>query len=155
MELKYSIIVPIYNVEEYLEECIESLINQTYTNIEIVLVNDGTKDNSGKICEKYAKKDPRIKYIIKKNGGLSSARNEGLKHITGDYIIFVDSDDYVSTKLCEIINKIIVEEKADLIQYEFKKFIDGEENVADKNNNTEIIGIYNHNNYYESLLLVL
>lgn len=93
---KVSIIVPIYNTEKYLSKCIESLINQTYHNIEIILVNDGSNDGTEKVCKKYKKKDSRVKYFYKKNGGVSSARNLGLIKSTGDYIAFVDSDDYVS-----------------------------------------------------------
>jgi len=90
-----SIIVPVYNVEEYLPKCIESLIGQSYENIEILLIDDGSKDNSGNICKEFALVDSRIKVYHKKNGGLSDARNYGLKHSQGEYISFVDSDDYV------------------------------------------------------------
>lgn len=90
-----SIIVPVYNVEQYLSRCIDSLLNQTFQNIEIILVNDGSTDSSGKICDIYADEDKRVKVIHKQNGGLSSARNAGLKIATGSYIGFVDSDDWV------------------------------------------------------------
>ena len=96
-----SIIVPIFKVEEYLNRCIISLVHQTYTNIEIILVDDGSPDNSGVMCDSWAKKDTRIKVIHKKNGGLSSARNEGLKIAKGDYIAFIDSDDWVSINFIE------------------------------------------------------
>lgn len=99
--LKISIIVPIYNVEEYLERCIVSIINQTYKNLEIILVDDGSPDNSAIICENYAKKDERIIVVHKKNGGLSAARNSGLKISTGDYVLFVDSDDFIELDSCE------------------------------------------------------
>ena len=95
MEL-ISVIVPIYNVEEYLPRCIESLISQTINNIEILLIDDGSTDNSGEICEKYSCIDDRIRVFHKKNGGLSDARNYGLDKMNGDYVGFVDSDDYVS-----------------------------------------------------------
>lgn len=91
-----SVIVPVYNVEKYLERCVNSIINQTYQNLEIILVDDGSPDNCGAICDEYAKKDSRIKVIHKENGGLSSARNAGLDIATGEYITFVDSDDYIS-----------------------------------------------------------
>ncbi len=91
-----SIIVPIYNVSEYLERCIKSLINQTYKNIEIVLVNDGSTDNSLDICKKYQNKDKRIVVLDKTNGGLSDARNYGIERAKGQYITCVDSDDYVT-----------------------------------------------------------
>lgn len=100
---KLSIIVPVYNVEDYVEECIKSLIQQKYKNIEIIIVNDGSKDNSLLICEKYAKKDSRIRIYTKENGGLSDARNFGLEKASGDYITFVDSDDYVSPNIYVIM----------------------------------------------------
>ena len=90
-----SIIVPVYNVEEYLKECIDSIINQTYKRIEIILVDDGSTDKSGKICDDYAKIDKRIKVVHKENGGLSDARNVGISVSSGKYIAFVDSDDWV------------------------------------------------------------
>lgn len=102
MEPLLSIIVPIYNVEQYLERCIESIINQTYKNLEIILVDDGSKDNSGTIADTYASKDNRIKVIHKENGGLSDARNHGLDQAKGKYIIFIDSDDFIDSSMCEI-----------------------------------------------------
>ena len=96
-----SIIIPVYNVEKYLERCVKSVINQTYKNLEIILVDDGAKDNSGKMCDELSKLDSRIKVIHKENGGLSDARNFGLKIATGDYIGFVDSDDYIADDMYE------------------------------------------------------
>ena len=96
MDKLISVIVPIYNVEKYLTKCIESIINQTYKNLEIILVDDGSPDKSPIICDEYAKKDNRIKVIHKKNGGLSDARNYGMSLATGEYISFIDSDDYVT-----------------------------------------------------------
>ena len=93
MDEKVSIIVPVYNVEKYLDKCIESIVNQTYRNIEIILVDDGSPDKCPEICNEWAKKDDRIKVIHKENGGLSSARNAALEIAQGDYITFVDSDD--------------------------------------------------------------
>lgn len=90
-----SVIVPIYKVEEYLSRCVDSIINQTYKNLEIILVDDGSPDNCSKICDDYAKVDSRIKVIHKKNGGLSDARNAGMKVATGEYISFIDSDDWI------------------------------------------------------------
>lgn len=101
--MKISFIVPVYNVEAYLRECIESIINQTYDNIEIIAVNDGSTDGSLKILHEYSQKDIRISVISQKNKGLSEARNTGLKHVTGDYILFVDSDDYIATDTAQII----------------------------------------------------
>lgn len=112
---KVSIVVPIYNVEMYLEKCIESLINQTYDNIEIILVDDGSTDNSHNICKNYAQKDNRIKLIHKENGGLSDARNVGIENATGKYITFVDSDDWLSYDYCEIMVKHMNEENVDIV----------------------------------------
>lgn len=100
MKKLISIIVPIYKVEEYLEKCLDSLIHQTYKNIEIILVNDGSPDNSPQICDDYSKRDDRIKVIHKKNGGLSDARNTGLNQAQGEYVLFVDSDDYIDLNTC-------------------------------------------------------
>ncbi len=96
-----SVVVPVYNVERYLRKCIESILAQTYEKFELILVNDGSKDNSGKICDEYAKIDKRIKVIHQKNGGLSNARNSGIRVSKGDYIYFVDSDDYLETESLE------------------------------------------------------
>ena len=95
MEDLISVIVPIYNVEKYLNKCIDSIINQKYKNLEIILVDDGSPDNSGKICDEYSKKDNRIKVIHKENGGVSSARNVGINNATGNWISFIDSDDWI------------------------------------------------------------
>ena len=94
-EPKISVIVPVYNVEEYLARCVDSILAQTYENLEVILVDDGAKDTSGSICDDYAAKDSRVKVIHKENGGLSSARNTGLEAATGEYIAFVDSDDWI------------------------------------------------------------
>ncbi|MEO6347158.1 MAG: glycosyltransferase, partial [Aquaticitalea sp.] len=98
-----SVIVPVYDVERFLHKCIDSIINQTYKHLEIILVDDGSPDNCGLICDAYVKKDPRIKVIHKKNKGLSAARNSGLEIATGDYIGFVDSDDWVHEKMFEAL----------------------------------------------------
>ena len=90
-----SVVVPVYNVAKYLKKSIESIVNQTYTNLEIILVDDGSKDESGEICEDYSLKDSRIIVIHKPNGGLSDARNAGIKQAKGEYITFVDSDDTI------------------------------------------------------------
>ena len=95
MSEKISVIVPIYKVERYLNRCIKSIVNQTYSNLEIILVDDGSPDRCGFICDKWMATDKRIKVIHKKNGGLSSARNKGIELSTGKYIMFIDSDDYL------------------------------------------------------------
>ena len=104
---KVSIIVPCYNDEKYIERCLNSLINQEYSNIEILCIDDGSKDNTKKIIKNFLEKDSRIKYFYKENGGLSSARNYGLKYIDGYYCCFIDSDDYVdSTYVSKLVNSI-------------------------------------------------
>ena len=113
-----SIIVPVYNTEEYLQQCIDSILEQTYSTLEIILVDDGSTDLSGSICDIYATKDSRIKVIHKKNCGLSAARNTGLDTASGDYICFVDSDDYIDTKLCERIVNILSETCVDIVAFD-------------------------------------
>lgn len=98
---KVSIVIPIYNVEKYLDRCIESIKSQTYTDLEIILIDDGSKDSSGAICDEHAKYDNRIKVIHKENGGVSAARNTGLSVADGEYIMFVDSDDYIDSNMIE------------------------------------------------------
>ena len=98
---KISIIVPVYKVEQYLDRCVNSLVNQTYKNIEIILVDDGSPDNCPQMCDDFARKDSRIRVIHKKNGGLSDARNTGLRMATGEYVMYVDSDDYIENNSCE------------------------------------------------------
>ncbi len=109
-----SVIVPVYNVEKYLRRCIDSIINQTYKNLEIILVDDGSPDSSGAICDEYAKKDSRIKVIHKENSGLSGARNAGIDAATGEYISFIDSDDYVNKDFCMILYKNIKADNSDI-----------------------------------------
>ena len=98
-----SVIVPIYNVEKYLDRCVDSIINQTYKNLEIILVDDGSPDNCPQMCDDYAKKDSRIKVVHKENGGLSDARNVGMEVATGEYVSFIDSDDYISLDCYETV----------------------------------------------------
>lgn len=105
MKPKFSIIVPIYKVEQYLEKCVYSILNQTYKNIEVILVDDGSPDNCPKMCDEFGKLDSRVVVIHKPNGGLSDARNKGLELAHGEYVIFVDSDDYIETNTCEQFSK--------------------------------------------------
>lgn len=121
MSDKISVIVPIYKVEKYLHRCVDSIINQTYTNLEIILVDDGSPDSCPKICDEYAKIDDRVKVIHKENGGLSDARNAGLKIATGDYIAFVDSDDWIHKDMYNILHKNIIEKNADIVECGVKK----------------------------------
>lgn len=101
MDKKISVIVPVYKTESYLKKCVDSILASTYENIEVILVDDGSPDGSGKICDEYAEKDARVRVIHKENGGLSSARNAGLDVATGDYVTFVDSDDYIAADIYE------------------------------------------------------
>ena len=107
MEYKISVIIPVYNVEDYIRQSIDSVLNQTYKNLEIILVDDGSKDNSGKICDEYKNVDERIKVIHKINSGVSSARNVGIDIATGKYIMFLDSDDFLEKNACELLYKAI------------------------------------------------
>ena len=114
-KIKFSFIVPVYNVEKYLSQCVDSLLNQTYTNFEIILVDDGSLDNCPQMCDEYDEKDSRIKVIHKENGGLVSARKEGALIATGDYIVCVDSDDWVELDYLEKVNKVIDGKSVDII----------------------------------------
>ena len=111
-----SVIVPIYKVEPYLDHCIRSIVEQTYKSLEIILVDDGSPDNCGAICDAWAKKDGRIKVIHKENGGLSDARNAGLAIATGEYICFIDSDDYIAPAFVAELYKAILETGADIAE---------------------------------------
>ena len=111
---KISIIIPVYNVEPYLVRCLDSVIKQTYENLEILLINDGSTDNGGNICDKYAAEDNRIRVFHKKNGGLSTALNVGLKKVTGEYIGFVDSDDWIESTMYEVLYNTLREQNTRL-----------------------------------------
>lgn len=111
---KISIIVPVYNVEKYLEKCVRSILAQTFTDFELILVDDGSPDSSGAMCDQFAEQDQRVKVIHKENGGLSDARNAGIEIATGEYLGFVDSDDYIADDMYELLYTNIVKEDADL-----------------------------------------
>lgn len=115
MHKKLSVIVPVYNVEPYLRRCIDSIVNQTYNNLEIILIDDGSPDNCGRICDEYANKDSRISVIHQKNGGLSVARNSGMDVATGDYIAFVDSDDYIASDMYKSMISILENNNLDIV----------------------------------------
>lgn len=110
-----SVIVPVYNVESYVAKCIDSIVNQTFRDLDIILIDDGSTDSSGSICDRFAEKDKRIRVIHKKNGGVSSARNAGLDVAVGEYIVFIDGDDYVNPKMIETLCSLIIENNADLV----------------------------------------
>lgn len=117
--MKFSLILPVYNVEKYIKKCLDSLKAQTYENFEAIIVIDGSKENEEKIIKKYLK-DKRFTYYIKENGGLSDARNYGVKKATGDYLIFIDSDDYISKDLLKKLNKELITNPVDVIRYGIK-----------------------------------
>lgn len=114
MEELISVIVPVYNVEKYVEKCIESIVNQRYFDLEILLIDDGSTDSSGKICDRYQIRDKRIKVFHKENGGLSDARNYGMKLASGKYIIFIDSDDYLDIEMISLLYSELKESMADI-----------------------------------------
>ena len=129
-----SVIVPVYNVENYLNKCVESIVTQTYKELEIILINDGSSDKSGIVCDGWALKDNRIRVIHKSNGGLSDARNTGLDIATGEYIVFVDSDDYIDSEMYEKLWTVLKKNGADLA-------ICGFNQVTDKGDPLEICGL--------------
>ncbi len=129
-----SIIVPIYNVEDCVKKCVDSILAQSYKNIEIILVDDGSEDRSGVICDNYAKKDKRVKAIHKKNGGLSSARNAGIEEMNGEYVNFVDGDDALRVNCLENLYKDIIREKADISACGFVRFDENGESTQSEAN---------------------
>ena len=125
--VKVSIIVPVYNVEKVIDRCLNSLVNQTLNDIEIIVVNDGTLDNSQDIIDEYAKKNQKVKSFVKENGGLSDARNYGLEKAIGEYIMFVDSDDYIDLFACEKLYNEAKESNVNILvgnYYDVKKDIE-------------------------------
>lgn len=128
MDKLVSIIIPVYNVGKYLSRCIESIQRQTYTNLQIILVDDGSTDSSSELCDEYEKKDDRIIVIHKENGGLSSARNAGLEICQGEFFSFVDSDDWIDENCIDIMLKAILESKSDIVQCGYRK-VDDDKNV--------------------------
>ena len=119
--MKVSIIVPIYNVERYLEACIESILSQTYENFELILVDDGSPDQCGIMCDKYAVQDSRIKVIHKENQGLGMARNTGLDYATGEFVCFVDSDDWIEPNAVECWIEAQKKYNADIVMCNYQK----------------------------------
>ena len=145
-----SIIIPVYKVEIYLEKCIQSVINQTYENLQIILVDDGSPDNCGKICDEYAKKDHRIEVIHKSNGGLSDARNKGLEIAKGEYIGFVDSDDYIEADMYEVLYNLLKQYNADVSICNFYTVSQGKISIKNADNG---INEYNRIEILKEILL--
>lgn len=134
-----SIIVPVYQVEKYISDCIDSILSQTFTDFELILVDDGSIDNSGKICDKYAEKDKRIKVIHKENGGLSDARNRGLDNALGKYFMFVDSDDYIAPNMAECLYKNITKGNIDIAVCNFHYAFEEKEKDFSTENKAEVL----------------
>lgn len=138
-----SVIVPVYNVEKYLARCVDSIVNQTYKNLEIILVDDGSPDLCPQMCDDYAEKDSRIKVVHKKNGGLSDARNAGMAVATGKYISFIDSDDYVSDDFFECLLDVMNKENSDIAEcsvvklYEDNRFDEFSDDLSVKTYDTQ------------------
>ena len=140
-----SVIVPVYNVMNYLKQCLDSIIQQTYSNLEIILVDDGSTDQSGSICDKYEERDSRITVIHKKNGGLSDARNAGLSKCKGDYISFIDSDDYISPYFYEILMGVAEKKSCDIVALKAgTNFWDKEEKPVLAKSKEEFTACYCH-----------
>ena len=137
-----SIIVPVYNVENYLDRCISSILEQSFTDFQFILVNDGSKDNSGTICDEYAKKDSRIKVIHQDNLGLSAARNIGIEASQGKYITFIDSDDFIHTNMLYILYNNLLENKADISVCNYNLVYEDKLTTRDWGNND--IAVYNN-----------
>lgn len=133
--MKISVIVPVYNVEKYIKKCLDSLVNQTLDGVEIIVVNDGSPDNSQKIIDEYTKKYKNVKSYIKENGGLSDARNYGIKKATGEYISFVDSDDYIRNDMLEIMYNYAIKEDLDVVVCDSINVYDNGSEILIKSNN--------------------
>ena len=116
-----SVIVPVYNVEKYIRECLDSIVNQTYKNLQIILVDDGSTDNSGKICDEFAKKDSRITVVHQENQGAGAAKNTGLELIEGEYFSIIDSDDYIDLSMYEKMVSLMKQYDSDIVQCLFKQ----------------------------------
>ncbi len=148
-----SVIIPIYNVEAYLRKCIDSVINQTYKNIEIILVDDQSPDSCGKICDEYSKRDSRIKIIHQKNSGVGKARENGINEAQGEYITFVDSDDWIEPEFCEKLLEELLKNKADWIACNAKEVDEKGKEINSLNSIQEAVEIHDKelllNHYFE------
>ena len=136
-----SVIVPVYNVEEYLKQCLDSILEQTFSNYEVILVNDGSTDSSGLICQEYAENDTRIRYFEKENGGLSDARNYGIEQAQGEYLTFVDSDDFLDASHLSVLYNALVNNDADI----------SIANYANYQTSTATFYLHTFGDYYEKI----
>ena len=121
-----SIIVPVYQVENYIRKCVDSILAQTFTDFELILVDDGSKDKSGQICDEYARMDTRVKVIHKENGGAADTRNRGVNQAVGNYVMSVDSDDYLATTMLECLYRNILNENADIAACNYLYFFEND-----------------------------
>lgn len=138
MENKVSVIIPVYNVEKFLRKCLKSVITQSFRNLEIIVVNDGSTDTSPKICEECAKLDSRIKVINKTNGGLSDARNAGMIHMTGQYIAFIDSDDFIDREYIRVLYDNAINNDADISICNYEQINEGENPIVSADENQDL-----------------
>ncbi len=122
-----SVIMPVYKVEKYLDTCVQSLVSQSYKNLEIILVDDGSPDRSGELCDRWAEKDPRVRVIHKANSGPSDARNAGLEIATGEFIAYADSDDILHPEMYERLLSVMEQQQADIVECDYREFFDGTE----------------------------
>ena len=144
--LKFSIIIPVYNSEKYLEQCVNSILKQDYTNFEIILIDDESTDSSAKICDEFTSKDARVITIHQKNGGTSAARNTGLNTCSSDYVMFMDNDDFWDSKtVLSDINKNLLESHADVLMYNTKEYWENTNSVTTPSVQCEREKIYNQN----------
>ena len=125
MSKKVTIVLPIYNVEKYLNRCIKSILNQTYSNLEVILVDDGSPDGCPRLCDEWSKKDKRIKVVHKKNAGLGMARNTGIDTATGDFICFFDSDDFIDSHTIQEAIEVVEKTKAEIVSFGYYDYSDG------------------------------
>ena len=136
--MKISVVIPVYNTEKYLRQCVESVLNQTYIDLQVILVDDGSKDSSGNICDELAKKDNRIEVIHKENGGHSDARNTGINRSTGEYVLFLDSDDYWDdNKALERLIGQLKETDCDVLNFQYKKYFEDTDEFEKNKNDIE------------------
>ena len=145
----FSVIVPIYNIEKYLRRCIDSVLAQSFTDYELILVDDGSPDNCKNICDEYAAKDARIKVIHKENGGLVSARQAGISMASGDYVFHLDGDDAILPDALESAYKIICDTNADIVSFSYKTCVDGK--IGDVVDDLIEEGLYNKADMEEKL----
>ncbi len=150
MEPLISVIVPVYNVEAYVDKCVQSIVGQTYKRLEILLVDDGSTDQSGALCDEWAEKDKRIRVIHKKNGGQADARNTGIAQATGEYIGFVDSDDWIDRQMYELLLQLLRQHEAQAA--ECRMFFYSDQTISDIPRGEETVTVFDRQGAVESLL---